>query len=219
MAGELFFSILAAYAFARMEFPGRNLIFGILISTIMIPGMVTIIPNFLTVTWFGRIMPVQWINNWPALTIPFMGSVFSIFLLRQFFAQIPDELYDATLIDGGGHFQFLWNIALPLSKAPLAAFALFFAVGYWNTYFSAVLYLNDAEKWPLQVMLRQVVMLSQIASFLDAGMVEELRLMKVIPPETVKMATVTIVIAPILMVYPFLQKYFAKGVLVGGVKG
>ena len=99
LAGELTFSILAAYAFAKMHFPGRNLIFTILLSTMMIPAMVFIIPNFLTVTWLGRIGPIPWINNWPALTIPFMGSIFSIFLLRQFFAQVPDELFDAAQMD------------------------------------------------------------------------------------------------------------------------
>jgi ABC-type glycerol-3-phosphate transport system permease component len=110
LAGSLTLSILAAYAFARIEFPGRDLIFGLLLSTMMIPAMVNIIPNFLTVTWLGRIGPIPWINNWPALTIPFMGSVFNIFLLRQFFAQVPDELYDATRIDGGGHLRFLLTV-------------------------------------------------------------------------------------------------------------
>ncbi|HKJ27042.1 MAG TPA: carbohydrate ABC transporter permease, partial [Anaerolineales bacterium] len=119
LTGSLLFSILAAYAFARIQFPGRDLIFGLLLSTMMIPAMVNIIPNFLTVTWLGRIGPIPWINNWPALTIPFMGSVFNIFMLRQFFAQVPDELYDATRIDGGGHLRFLIQIVLPLSKAPL----------------------------------------------------------------------------------------------------
>src|SRR3989304_9263325 len=95
LAGELVFSILAAYAFARIQFPGRDLIFSALLAAIMIPAMVYVIPNFLTVTWLGRIGPLKWINNWPALTIPFMGSIFSIFLLGQFFAQIPDELFDA----------------------------------------------------------------------------------------------------------------------------
>jgi ABC-type glycerol-3-phosphate transport system permease component len=118
LAGELIFSILAAYAFARINFPGRNLIFGILLSSMMIPGMVTMIPNFISITWFQRIGPLQWFDNWPALTIPFMGSVFAIFLLRQFFAQIPDDLFDAAQIDGASHWQFLWRIVLPLSKAP-----------------------------------------------------------------------------------------------------
>ena len=96
LTGQLSFSILAAYAFARIDFPGRNLIFSIMLSTMMIPAMVFTIPNFLTVTWLGRIGPIPWINNWPALTIPFMGSVFSVFMLKQFFAQIPDELFDAA---------------------------------------------------------------------------------------------------------------------------
>ena len=101
------------------NFPGRDLIFGILLSTMMIPAMVTIIPNFLTVTWLGRIGPIKWINNWPALTVPFMGSVFNIFMLRQFFAQIPDELFDAARIDGSGHMRFLFQVVLPLSKGTL----------------------------------------------------------------------------------------------------
>ena len=108
LAGSISISVLAAYGFARIKFPGRDLIFGILLSTMMIPAMVTIIPNFLTVTWLGRIGPLKWINNWPALTVPFMGSVFNIFLLRQFFAQIPDELFDAARIDGSGHLRFLF---------------------------------------------------------------------------------------------------------------
>lgn len=102
LSGELTFSILAAYAFARMKFPGRDLIFSVMLSTMMIPAMVFTIPNFLTVTWLGRIGPVPWINNWPSLTIPFMGSVFSIFMLKQFFAQVPDELFDAAQMDGAG---------------------------------------------------------------------------------------------------------------------
>jgi len=116
LAGSLLFSIFAAYAFARIEFPGRDLIFGLMLSTMMIPAMVNIIPNFLTVTWLGRIGPIPWTNNWPALTVPFMGSVFNIFLLRQFFAQVPDELFDATRIDGGGHLRFLFQVVMPFPK-------------------------------------------------------------------------------------------------------
>jgi ABC-type glycerol-3-phosphate transport system permease component len=133
LAGELTFSTLAAYAFARIKFPGRDLIFTMLLATMMIPAMVTIIPNFLTVTWLGRIGPLKWINNWPALTIPFMGSVFSIFLLRQFFAQIPDELYDAIQMDGGGHLRFLWSVVLPLSKAPMLVIIVLSFIGTWNS--------------------------------------------------------------------------------------
>ena len=104
LSGEITFSILPPMPLP-IEFPGRDLIFGVMLSTIMIPAMVLIIPNFLTVTWLGRIGPIPWINNWPALTIPFMGSIFSIFLLKQFFAQVPNELFDAAQIDG-------WTFAL-----------------------------------------------------------------------------------------------------------
>ncbi|MEJ2413174.1 MAG: carbohydrate ABC transporter permease, partial [Anaerolineales bacterium] len=133
LAGSVTISVLAAYGFARIEFPGRDLIFGILLSTMMIPAMVTIIPNFLTVTWLGRIGPIKWINNWPALTVPFMGSVFNIFLLRQFFAQIPDELYDAARIDGSGHLRFLFQVVLPLSRAPLMVILVLTFIGSWNS--------------------------------------------------------------------------------------
>ncbi|MFQ5616382.1 MAG: carbohydrate ABC transporter permease, partial [Anaerolineales bacterium] len=140
LSGELVFSILAAYAFARMKFPGRDVIFSILLSTMMIPGMVHTIPNLLTVTWLGRVGPIKWLNNWPALTIPYMGSIFAIFLLRQFFAQIPDELYDAARIDGAGHFRFLTRVVLPLSKAPIMVIIVLSFIGSWN-----------ALAWPLLV--------------------------------------------------------------------
>jgi len=114
LAGELTFSVMAAYAFARIKFPGREILFALLLSSMMIPGMVTMIPNLLTVTWLGRVGPIAWIDNWPALTIPFMGSVFSLFLLRQFFVRIPEELFDAAKMDGANEFQVFRYIILPL---------------------------------------------------------------------------------------------------------
>lgn len=140
VSGIVVFSILAAYAFARMDFFGRDFLFSILLSTIFIPPMVLLLPNFLLVTWLGRVGPIPWIDNWPALTIPFMGNVFSIFLLRQFFAQIPTELFDAAKIDGAGHLRFLVSIVLPLSKAALMTIILFAFIGAWN-----------ALDWPLLV--------------------------------------------------------------------
>lgn len=200
LAGELTFSILAAYAFARMKFPGREFIFTALLSTIMIPAMVTIIPNFLTVTWLGRIGPIKWINNWPALTIPFMGSVFSIFLLRQFFAQIPDELFDAAQIDGAGHLRFLWTVALPLTKAPVMVIIILSFIGTWNALAWPMLVTNSPDWRPIAVGL---------SSFIDeAG--QRLNLM---------MAGAAIAIIPILILYFFTQKQFTESIARSGLKG
>jgi ABC-type glycerol-3-phosphate transport system permease component len=200
LAGELTFSTLAAYAFARIKFPGRDIIFGVLLSTMMIPAMVIIIPNFLTVTWLGRIGPLKWINNWPALTIPFMGSVFSIFLLRQFFAQIPDELYDAAQIDGAGHLRFLWNVALPLTKAPVMVIVILSFIGTWNALAWPMLVTNSPAWRPIAVGLY---------SFIDeAG--QMLNLM---------MAGAFIAVLPILVLYFFTQKQFTESIARSGLKG
>jgi ABC-type glycerol-3-phosphate transport system permease component len=200
LAGELTFCTLAAYAFARIKFPGRDFIFTTMLSTMMIPAMVTIIPNFLTVTWLGRIGPIKWINNWPALTIPFMGSVFSIFLLRQFFAQIPDELFDAAQMDGAGHLRFLWSVALPLSKAPLMVIIILSFIGTWNSLAWPMLVTNSPDWRPIAVGLN---------SFIDeAGQMTNLM-----------MAGAVITVIPILVLYFFTQKQFTESIARSGLKG
>ena len=200
LAGELLFSILAAYAFARIEFPGKNLIFGMLIATLMIPAMVTTIPNLLIVSWLGRVGPFKWLNNWPALTVPFMGSVFSIFLLRQFFAQIPDELYDAARIDGAGHWRFLAQIVLPLSKAPVMVIIVLSFIGSWNSLAWPLLVTTSPEWRPIAVGLMNFVQ--------EAG--QEVNLM---------MAGAFITILPILVMYFFTQKQFTESISRSGIKG
>jgi len=200
LTGEVTFSVLAAYAFARMRFPGRNLIFGILLSTLMIPQMVNIIPNFLTVTWLGRIGPIKWINNWPALTVPFMGSIFAIFLLRQFFAQIPDELYDSAQIDGAGHLRFLWKIVLPLSKAPLMVIIVLSFIGSWNSLAWPMLVTNTPDWRPISVGLMSFVE--------EAGQQVHLT-----------MAGAFITIIPILIIYFFTQRQFTESIARSGLKG
>jgi ABC-type glycerol-3-phosphate transport system permease component len=200
LSGEMTCSILAAYAFARMEFPGRNLIFGVLLSTLMIPGMVTMIPNLLTVTWLGRVGPLPWIDNWPALTIPFMGSVFSVFLLRQFFAQIPDELFDAAKIDGAGHMRILLQLVLPLSTAPVMVIILLSFIGSWNALAWPLLVTNSDAWRPISVGLYSFVT--------EAG--SELHLM---------MAAAAITILPILVLYFLTQKQFTESIARSGLKG
>jgi len=200
LLGSVSISILAAYGFARTNFPGRDLIFGILLSTMMIPAMVTIIPNFLTVTWLGRIGPIKWINNWPALTVPFMGSVFNIFLLRQFFAQIPDELFDAARIDGSGHLRFLFQVVLPLSKAPLMVILVLTFMGSWNSLAWPLLVTNTPDWRPISVGLSTFVT--------EAG--QEFHLI---------MAGAFITIIPILILYFFTQKQFTESIARSGLKG
>jgi len=200
LSGEITFSVFAAYAFARMEFPGRDLIFSIMLSTIMIPAMVLIIPNFLTVTWLGRIGPIPWINNWPALTIPFMGSIFSIFLLKQFFAQVPNELFDAAQIDGAGHFRFLFQVVLPLSKAPLMVILVLSFIGTWNSLAWPMLVTNTPDWRPISVGLMNFVD--------EAGQLINLT-----------MAGAFITIVPILIIYFFTQRQFTDSIARSGLKG
>jgi ABC-type glycerol-3-phosphate transport system permease component len=200
LSGQITFSILAAYAFARIKFPGRDLIFSTMLSTIMIPAMVFIIPNFLMVTWIGRISPIPWINNWPALTIPFMGSVFSIFMLKQFFGQIPDELFDAAQMDGAGHFRFLLQVVIPLSKAPLMVILVLSFIGTWNSLAWPMLVTNTPDWRPISVGLMQFVS--------EAG--QEINL---------TMAGAFITIIPILIIYFFTQKQFTESIARSGLKG
>jgi len=200
LAGELLFSTLAAYAFARIKFPGRDLIFGILLSTMMIPGMVMMIPNFLTVTWLGRIGPIAWIDNWPALTVPFMGSIFSIFLLRQFFSQIPEELFDAARIDGAGHLRYLFTVVIPLSKAPILVITVLSFIGSWNALAWPLLVTNSPDWRPIAVgFLNFITDAGQDTQYMMAG------------------AVITII--PILILYFITQRQFTESIARTGLKG
>ena len=200
VTGQVIFSTLAAYAFARIEFPAKNLLFTLLLSTLMIPEAVVWIPNFITVTWLGRVGPIPWINNWPALTVPFMASAFSIFLLRQFFAQLPDELWDSAQIDGAGHLRYLIQVVLPLSKPALLTVMLFTFLGSWN-----------ALAWPILVTTRPDwrPISYGLTSFLDeAGAQVHLQ-----------MAGSVITILPVLILYLLIQRQFTEGIATTGLKG
>ncbi len=200
LSGQLTVSIFAAYTFARIKFPGRDAIFGLLLSTMMIPGMVLMIPNLLTVTWLGRVGPIEWIDNWPALTIPFMGSVFAIFLLRQFFSQIPDELFDAAKIDGAGHFRMLTQIVIPLSTAPILVIIVLSFIGSWNALAWPLLVTNTDEWLPIAVGLYDFVS--------DEGSKTQLI-----------MAGTVMTIIPILFLYFLTQKQFTESISRSGLKG
>lgn len=206
VAGLLVTSVLAAYAFARIKFVGRNVIFGLLLATMMIPESVTLIPNFLMVK--GSIFPLpgpadwkgSWLNQLPALTVPFMANAFSIFLLRQFFVKIPEDYWDAARLDGAGHFRFLISVVLPMSKAPIMTVLLFSIIGSWNAFLWPLLVTTDPTWRPLMVGLYTFVT--------EAG------------PETqLLMAGAVITLVPILILYFLTQKQFTEGIAASGIKG
>ncbi|MZQ80844.1 ABC transporter permease subunit [Paenibacillus sp. 5J-6] len=205
---NLFFTTLTAYPLARSEFVGRRPIMLLILFTMLFSG--GMIPTFLVVKSLGLL------NSYGSLLIPGAISAFNLIILRNFFQQLPDGLEEAAKIDGCNDFQILIRIVLPLSLPAMATFALFYAVGHWNTFFNAILYINDTTKWPIQVWLRQIVILSQGG----IGDSQQMGSDYVAPPgEVIKMAVIVVSTVPILLVYPFLQKHFAKGVLLGSVKG
>ena len=211
IGGLLLFSPLAAYAFARMEFPGKNVLFGIMLATLMVPEMVINLPNFLIVTQIGNSLGSEglglcgdlrncWINNWPALTIPFMVSPFTIFLMRQQFATIPIELWDAARMDGAGHMRFLAQVVIPLSRSVLLVVVLFSFIAGWNALAWPIL-VTSGDSWrPISYGLQ---------SFLqEEGNFAHLRL-----------AGSMITALPVLILYAFTQRYFVEGLSTTGLKG
>jgi putative aldouronate transport system permease protein len=194
-----------AYALSRKRFRGRRPILMMLLLTILFnPG---IIPHYLVVR------QLHLINSLWSLIVPALASGWNVILMKNFFDSIPAELEESASIDGCHDLSAWFRIILPLSLPALAAFGLFYAVGYWNQFFNALIYLNDSSKWPIQVML-QNMLLNASNSDLQADAAATAP-----PSETLKMAAVIIATVPILLVYPFLQKHFAKGAMVGSVKG
>ncbi len=195
-----------AYALTRPHLGRRFVLMAIIFSMLFGPGL---IPTYMVVKELGLI------DSLWALIIPVAISPFNLIVMRQFFLTIPEDITEAALLDGANELQIFWKIILPLSKPALAAFGLFYAVGHWNSYFSAILYLNDPAKWPIQVVLRQIVVLNQPTNALGSP---EQMMEQAPPPETIQMAAIIVATIPILIVYPFLQKHFAKGVMIGSVK-
>ncbi|MFE0102173.1 carbohydrate ABC transporter permease [Streptomyces sp. NPDC059009] len=195
---------LLAYALSRPKvFGGRPILLFVLFTFLFPPGM---IPAFLLVKGMGML------ESYSAIIAPVLINVFNLVVLRGFFQGIPEELYEAARIDGAGDWAVLWRIVLPLSKAALAVVGLFYVVSYWNAWFHASIYLNSGQ-WPLQQVLRTYVMGgSQIA---DTGLSDAAN---VSAPQTMQMAILVVATVPVLLVYPFLQKYFTKGVLTGAIK-
>lgn len=202
---NLFMTSVMAYPLSRRRLRGRQGVLLIVLFTMLFSG--GMIPTYFIVKYMGLT------NSLWSLMIPTAISAFNLIVLKNFFQNIPEELEESAKIDGASDPGIFFRIVLPLSGPAIATFALFYAVDHWNTFFSAVLYINDNTKWPLQVYLREIVILAQSrigdASFDEAQ----------IQPLTIRMAVVVFATVPILCVYPFLQKHFTKGVMLGSVKG
>ncbi|MFI6325679.1 carbohydrate ABC transporter permease [Nonomuraea sp. NPDC050556] len=202
---SLICTVFLGYALSRRGMLGGKPILLMVLATFLFsPGM---IPSYLMVKELGMI------DTYQSLIVPVLVNAFNVVVVRAFFQNLPDELFEAARMDGASEWRMLWRIALPLSKAVIAVVGLFYAVSYWNTFFNAILYINDQTMHPIQVVLRQYIFRGSVAQGTDVAIVRDL------PASSVQMAVLIIALVPILAAYPFLQKYFTKGVLTGAIKG
>ena len=204
----LLMTCIAAYPLARKELPNRGLVTFLILFTMIFDG--GIVPKYLLIKNLGLL------NSLWALILPMMLTAFNIIVVKNFFQQIPSSLHEAAQIDGASEAAILFRIYIPLSKPVLATVALWTAVAHWNQWFDAMLYITDDRKQVLQNFLQRIVIESS-TQMLDMGMTRTD--ITQFTPETVKAATVIITILPIICFYPFVQKYFVKGILLGSVKG
>ena len=196
--GAVTTSSLTAFGFSRLRFPGRDMLFGVLMATMMLPGVVTLIPTFILFKRLG------WLNSFKPLIVPayFGGGAFYIFLLRQSFSAIPHELFEQARIDGASSFRQYWQIMLPLSKPVLSTVTIFSLMGHWNDFMGPLIYLNDPEKFTLSLGLRSFISAS------GAG----IRYQE-------QMAFALLMTLPLLIAFFAFQQYFIKGVIMTGMKG
>ena len=207
---NVFMTLICAYPLARKSLPHRGVLTFFFTFTMLFSG--GMIPNYLL------LRDLNMLNTIWAMLIPRAISVYSVIITRTFIAtSIPEELLEATQIDGCDDFRFFFLFVLPLSKAVLAVIAMQYAVGHWNAYFNAFIYLTKKELYPLQVFLREILVMNQIAAsdIVDPEQAVAMQGMA----DLLKYSLIVISTAPILCIYPFFQKYFVKGVMIGSVKG
>jgi putative aldouronate transport system permease protein len=203
----MLFSLTFAYPLSKSHFRGRNWIMNVVIVTMFFGG--GMIPSFIVYRSYG-LYDTYW-----ALILPGLISPFNMVIIKKFFQELPVELDEASYMDGANDLQIFAKVALPLSKPVIASISLFYGVGFWNDYFSSMIYLQTAEKYPIQIQLRSIILQSsQIADAMN-----DYDINGAPPDKAVKMACTVIATVPILCIYPFVQKYFTKGVMVGAVKG
>lgn len=202
--GTVITTILAAFAFARLNFKGKNALFAIMLATMMIPGEVFVISNFVTIGAFGNFPLMAWAGKetYGALVLPFITSVFYVFFLRQTFRQIPNELYLAAKVDGTGDFKYLWKIMIPVAKATITTIFILSMMGAWNAYI-----------WP------SLVANSEKMRLVTNGLMQSFSNESGQTPDNLRMAASALVTLPLLVVFIFLRKYIMRGVSRSGIKG
>jgi putative aldouronate transport system permease protein len=207
---NLVMTILAAYPLSRKDLAGRNALMMLFVFTMYFSG--GLIPSYLIIKSLGMV------NTFWALIIPNAVGVWNIIIMRTFFQHtLPHELHEAAVIDGCSNFQLLMKIVLPLSMPVIAVMVLFYSVGHWNSYFSALIYLSDRDKYPLQLILREILVQNQTQEMMQ--MSEESATQQALMAASIKYAVVIVANLPVLLLYPFLQKYFVKGMMIGAIKG
>lgn len=196
MIGQLLTASMAAFGFARLRFPGRELLFGVLLATLMLPYVVTLIPTFVLFKNLG------WLDSFKPLIIPayFGGGAFFIFLLRQFFRTLPPEIFEQAIIDGASNYRIYFQILLPLSKPALSTVAIFGFMQHWNDFLAPLIYINSPEKFTLTLGLRRFMSLTDVRF-------QEM------------MAMALLMTLPVIVVFFFFQQYFIQGVVMSGLKG
>ena len=193
---QVLFSILAAYAFAVLEFPGRDLLFYLILASLMVPFQLTFIPNFLLISKWG------WANTYMGLTVPFLASAFGVFLLRQFFLTVPKDFHDSATIDGASNWTYLWKILVPLSKGAISAFAIFAFLSAWSQYLWPLIITNDESMRTIQIAIRFFLFDQERGA--DWGAI---------------MAAAVIALIPTLLIFLVAQKQLVKGIAMTGLKG
>jgi ABC-type glycerol-3-phosphate transport system permease component len=202
---NLMMTAMLAYPLSRPEYLFRKAVLILVLFTLVFSA--PLIPNYLLVKQLG-LLDTLW-----ALMLPMAISAFNLFIMRSFFMNLPNELIDSAKIDGCGEFRTFWKIVLPLSKPAMATMGIIYAVAHWNRYADAVFYISDRRWIPLQVRLREIVFTDQYG---QSDVTSEL--LQLVSPEGIKMAVIVVATLPIMMVYPFLQKHFIQGMLVGSIK-
>lgn len=207
---NLTMTILAAYPLSRKDFVGRNAIMALLVFTMFFSG--GLIPTYLLIKNLGML------NTLWVMIIPNAVSIWNIIIMRTFFQQsIPGELQEAATIDGCSNIKILTRIILPLSMPIIAVTILFYAVGHWNAFFNALLYLSDKDKFPLQLILREILIQGQTNDMVKMSTESAIKQQREV--EGIKYAVLVVANIPVLALYPFLQRYFVKGVMIGAIKG
>ena len=200
-------TLLLAYPLSKKYYRPRKVLTGLIVFTMWFSG--GLIPSFLLNKSLG-LLNSFWVYIFPCAVNPF-----NLMIMRNFFQQIPDSLDESAKLDGANDLRVFWSIYLPLSTASIATLTLFYAVFHWNMWFDSMLYMNRKEMWTMQYTLRQLIDSATVTDIATVGTAMD----NIPPAETVRMATVVVATVPILCIYPFLQKYFVKGMLVGSVKG